>query len=722
MAHEIGEWLDRLGLGRYAEAFADNEIDLDALPHITVEDLEKIGVALGARRKLLAAIAELGDSVEPVTSDQRLGEQSAGTKAERRQLTVMFVDLVGSTALSERLDPEDLREVIRAYQETCADAVSRFEGHVAKLMGDGALAYFGYPRAHEDDAERAVRAGLNLVQVISKLHTPDGQSLAARIGIATGLVVVGDLIGEGAAQEEAVVGETPNLAARLQTLAEPGSVVIGGGTRRLLGDLFELSDLGQHSLRGFAEPLPVWRAVRERAAGSRFEAVRGERLTRFVSRGDEVSLLLARWQQAKEGEGQVVLLSGEAGIGKSRITQVLMERVHDEPHVRLRYQCSPHHVNTALHPFAQQLSHAASLSLDDPIEVGLDKLEQLLARGGDDVSRTLPLIAELLSIPTSDRYPPLDLTPPQRKSATFDALLDQLAGLAAVDPVLVLFEDMHWADPTSRELWDLVVARIASLPVLAVITFRPEFDPPWGDYGNVTALSLNRLGRRHSAAMVVNQCDGKNLPAALLDQILDQADGIPLFLEELTTAVLSSDLVEDAGESYALTAPLGSLSIPATLQDSLLARLDRLAPVKEVAQLGATIGRTFGHELLAAVAQLDETALGKALDQLVEAGIVQRRGMSPAPRYAFKHALVRDAAYQSLLKSTRHQYHLRIARALERHFPAIVENEPEVAARLGDQTEAALLGVPVTRLPVRLCQGPNEPVRQLPSVRFAFLA
>ncbi|MCZ6508705.1 MAG: AAA family ATPase [Acidobacteria bacterium] len=562
-------------------------------------------------------------------------------------------------------------------------------------MGDGALAYFGYPRAHEDDAERAVRAGLNLVQVISKLHTPDGQSLAARIGIATGLVVVGDLIGEGAAQEEAVVGETPNLAARLQTLAEPGSVVIGGGTRRLLGDLFELDDLGRHSIRGFAEPVPVWRAVSERAAGSRFEAVRGQRLTRFVSRGDEVSLLLDRWQQAKEGEGQVVLLSGEAGIGKSRITQVLMERVHNEPHVRLRYQCSPHHINTALHPFTQQLSHAAGLSLDGPIEAGLDKLEQLLVRDGDDLSQTVPLIAELLSIPTSDRYPPLDLTPPQRKSATFDALLDQLAGLAAVDPVLVLFEDMHWADPTSRELWDLVVARIASLPVLAVITFRPEFDPPWGDYGNVTALSLNRLGRRHSAAMVANQCDGKDLPAALLDQILDQADGIPLFLEELTTAVLSSDLVEDTGERYALTAPLGSLSIPATLQDSLLARLDRLAPVKEVAQLGATIGRTFGHELLAAVAQLDETALGKALDELVEAGIVQLRGMSPSPRYAFKHALVRDAAYQSLLKSTRRQYHLRIARALERHFPVIVENEPEVAAHhcteAGLASEAAIL-------------------------------
>ena len=704
MAQDIRAWRADMGLDQYAEAFERHDLSLGLAADLSDEDLEKIGVtSMGHRKRILRAIEAIREGSSGAASDvdvsaetkENLSAALSKSGAERRQLTILFCDLVGSTALSAKLDPEEMSEVIRAYQNTVAGEIARYQGHVAKFMGDGVLVYFGYPRAHEDEAERAVRAGLDLVRSVAELSAPDGEALAVRVGIATGLVVVGDLLGDGAAQEEAVVGETPNLAARLQAMAAPGTVLIASGTRRLLGSLFELVELGPQSVRGFVEPVPVWRAVGERPISSRFEAVRGQHLTRFVGREHEIALLLDRWHQARGGEGQVVLLSGEAGIGKSRITQELTQRVRAEPHLQLHYQCSPHHANTVLYPFVQQLTYAADIAPHDPPNVRLDRVEKLLARGSQSLSRVVPLFADLLSIPIGDRYPPLDLTPPQRKSATFDALLEQLAGLASVRPTLVVFEDLHWADPTSLELWELAMPRIAKLPVLAVLTFRPEFEPPWGNPGNVTSLSLNRLGRSQATRMVAHRCQSETLPAGLLEQILDHSDGNPLFLEELTTAVLGHDLADGEGSSDALTGHQGAIAVPSSLQDSLLARLDRLTAAKDVAQFASVIGRTFDSNLLASATDKDAADLRLALDQLVEEGIVQSRGLSPVSRYEFKHALLRDAAYQSLLRSKRQQYHLKIARVLEQYFPQVVENDPEVVAHhcteAGLSSEAAVL-------------------------------
>jgi predicted ATPase/class 3 adenylate cyclase len=605
-------------------------------------------------------------------------------EAERRQLTVLFCDLVGSTELSARLDPEDLRDVIRAFQTCCANVVSRWDGHVAKYMGDGALAYFGWPRAHEDDAERAVRAGLELSRAVGRL-IDDETSLAARVGIATGQVIVGDLIGEGAAQEEAVVGETPNLAARLQALAKPGMVVISQATRRLVGGLFELDDLGPQRLKGFAEPLAAWRVAGASPVEGRFEARQTTGLTPLVGRDEEISLLLRRWRQALDGEGQVVLLSGEPGIGKSRIVRELREQLSDQPHLRLFYHCSPYHQTSPLHPMIEQLERAAGFSRDDPPEVRLDKLEVLLARGTDELHEAVPLIAALLGVPTGDRYPPLDLTPQRQKQRTLEALVDQLEGLAAGQPVLLAYEDAHWIDPTTQEFLELAIERVQRLAVLLLITFRPEFTPPWSGQPHVSALALTRLGRRDGAAMVDRVVGAKTLPAEVAAQILAKTDGVPLFVEELTKTVLESGLLSDAGDRYELSAPLPALAIPSTLHDSLLARLDRLAPVKEIAQIGAALGREFPHALLAAVADRPEPELQAALDQLVSSELVFRHGTPPEVTYTFKHALVQDTAYQSLLRSRRQQLHAKIAEVLEERFD---DTAPEVVAR--HCTEAGL--------------------------------
>ena len=450
----------------------------------------------------------------------------------------MFVDLVGSTELAARLDPEDMSALIRAYQNTVAGEITRFEGHVAKYMGDGVLAYFGWPRAHEDEAERAVRAGLAIGDALVHLETSAGETLAARIGIATGSVVVGELIGDGAAQEQAVVGETPNLAARLQALAEPGSVVIGAATRRLLGGLFELDDLGPKRLKGFAEPLAAFRVAGEGGAEDRFEARQAAGLTPLVGREEEISLLLRRWRQATEGEGQVVLLSGEPGIGKSRLVREVRERLADEPHLRLLYQCSPHHTTSPLHPLIEQLERSAGFARDDPPDLRLAKLETLLARGTDRLDQAVPLIAALLGLPTDDRYPPLDLTPQRRKQLTLEALVDQLDGLTAAKPVLLAYEDVHWIDPTTQDLLGLTIERIQHLPVLALITFRPEFQPPWPGQPHVSTLALTRLGRREGAALVERVVRDKALPDEVAAQIVAKTDGVPLFVEELTKTVL----------------------------------------------------------------------------------------------------------------------------------------------------------------------------------------
>ena len=522
---DVAVWLRGLGLERYEAAFRENEIDERVFPSLTQEDLKEIGVGpVGHRRMLLEAIAALhadtlGNAPSAVAATTSgVPSVSPEDRAERRQVTVMFLDLVGSTALSTRMDPEDLREIISAYQNSVAVTVGRFEGFVARYIGDGVLAYFGYPHAHEHDAERAIRAGLELVEEVPKLKTAAGVPLQLRVGIATGLVVVGDLVGGGSVQKHEVVGETPNLAARLQALAEPGTVVISSSTRRLTGGLFDYRDLGTVALKGFAESVPAWQALGASAAESRFEALRTS-TTPLVGRGEEIDLLLRRWEQAKGGEGSVVLLSGEPGIGKSRIAETILARLSGEPHTRLRQYCSPHHQHTALYPSIMQLGRAAGFRRDDTDGQRLTKLEAVLALAANDLREAAPLLADLLSIPTGDRYPTLDLTPQKRKEKTLRALVAQVEGLAVRQPVLLVVEDAHWADPTSLELFELIVGRASSLPLLAIVTFRPEFVPPWVGRPQVTLISLNRLPRRLRAEMIVHVTGGKALPQEIVDQI-----------------------------------------------------------------------------------------------------------------------------------------------------------------------------------------------------------
>ena len=612
----ITDWLERLGLGQYAQRFVENEITLSILPDLTDVDLKELGVsALGHRRLLLRAIAAL-DNVEkptpthttaapaPVTPQQR-------DSAERRQVTVMFSDLVGSTALSARMDPEDLREVISAYQKCVAETVQRFGGFVAKYMGDGVLVYFGYPQAHEDDAERAVKAGLELVAAVGSLKT--STPLQTRVGIATGLVVVGDLIGSGEAQERGIVGETPNLAARLQGVAEPNSVVIAESTRKLLGDLFELEALGAQDLKGIAGPAHVWAALRPASVESRFDALHASGLTELVGREEELELLLRRWSKAKTGEGQVVVLSGEAGIGKSRLTAALLERVATEPHTRLRYFCSPQHTDGAFYPIISQMERAAGLVHDDTAQVKLDKLDGVLAQTSTS-PQDAALFAEMLSLPNDGRYPALDLAPEQRRQRTMEALIVQTEALTRQTPVLMIFEDAHWTDPTSLELFGRAVDRIASLRVLLIVTFRPEFAPPWIGRPHATALTINRLAQRDIDAMIDGVVGNKLLAASIRQDIIERTDGIPLFVEEMTKAVLEADS-QRAAEYTAAAVPSPALAVPASLHASLMARLDRLGPAKEVAQIGAAIGREFSHALLAAVARKPEAELAWALDR-----------------------------------------------------------------------------------------------------------
>ena len=533
---DIGAWLRGLGLEQYDEAFRAEAIDAEVLPELCEADLEKLGLPLGHRKRLLKAIAALREPAAP--------PPTAPSQAERRQLTVMFVDLVGSTALSARLDPEEMRELLRGYQGAVAAEIERAGGRIAKFLGDGVLCYFGFPRAGEDDAERAVRAGLAAVAATAALRAAGGEALSARVGIATGVVVVGELIGEGAAREEAVVGETPNLAARLQALAEPGTVVIAERTRQLVGGLFDLEDLGCQALKGFAEPVRAWRVGGIGHAEGRFEALRGAALTPLVGREQELALLLDRWARARDGEGQVVLLSGEPGIGKSRLVRALRERLADEPHTPLSYQCSPHHTGSALWPVAEQIERAAGIVRSDPPEANLDRLEALLGQATADLATAVPLVAELLGLPAGDRHPPPDPSPQRRKARTLEVLLDQLAGLAARRPVLALLEDAHWIDPSTQELFDLVAERLRELPVLLLVTFRPEHRCPWAGRGHVTALSLSRLGRQQAAALAGRLARERGLPDALVARIVAKADGVPLFVEELTKAVLEAGLAQ----------------------------------------------------------------------------------------------------------------------------------------------------------------------------------
>jgi class 3 adenylate cyclase/predicted ATPase len=687
---QIADWLEKLGLGQYAQRFAENDIDFDILSELTDQDLEKIGVtSLGHRRKLLRAITNLkGAQITPtvaVAAAPAATPRAADT-AERRQVTVLFSDLVGSTALSARMDPEDLRELVSAYHKCVAEAVRRSGGFVAQYLGDGVLVYFGYPEAHEDDAERAVRAGLELIAAVIALKTP--ASLQTRVGIATGVVVVGDLSGSGETQERGIVGETPNLAARLQGIAEPNTVVIAEATRRLLGNLFELKGLGTRDLKGVAEPVRAWVALRASTVESRFEALHPSGLTALVGREEETELLLRRWSRTKSGEGQVVLISGEAGIGKSRLTAALLESLAPEPYTRLRYFCSPQHTDSAFYPIIGQMERAAGLLHDDTLQQKLDKLDALLAEGSTS-AQDAALIAEMLSLPNDGRYPALELTPQQRRQKTLEALTAQIETLSRQKPVLMIFEDAHWADPTSLEAFGRVVDRTRTLKVLLLATFRPEFDAPWVGRSYVTAIVINRLEEHEVGAMIDRIAGNRLLSASIRQDIIERTDGIALFVEEITKAVLEAES-ETAAERAVAAVPSPALAVPASLHASLMARLDRLGgPAKELAQIAAAISREFSHALLASVVRQPEAELRSALDRLIAAGLLFRRGVPPHATYLFKHALVQDAAYGTLLRGPRHALHARIAETIESEFAESAETRPELLAR--HWTEAGLI-------------------------------
>ena len=616
----------------------------------------------------------------------------AGDSGERRQLTVMFCDLVGSTALSEKLDPEELRALLHDYRTRCGEVIARYEGFVARYVGDGILTYFGWPKAHEEDAERAVRAGLEIVQAMKRASF--SEPLSVRLGIATGPVVVGEQAGEGD-QAKLAVGLTPNLASRLQGLASADQIVIAASTRGLVGSVFDLTDLGEHELKGISEPVRAWRVGGLAATEGRFEASRGAvTLTPFVGRDEELTLLLARWERAREGEGQVVLLCGEPGIGKSRITQALRERLANEPHTRLRYQCSPYHTHSVFHPFIEHLERSAGFARDDSADTKLNKLEALLGQTAAVPELGVSLIASLLSINTSGRYPPLEFSPQRQKEETVKLLAMHIARLAAQQPVVILFEDVHWIDPSALEVLDLMVDRVQQFNALLLITCRPEFQARWTQQSHVTPLTLNRLARKQAASMVERVTGGKALPVEVLNQIVAKTDGVPLFVEELTKAVLEGESLRERNGRYELIGPLTDLDIPATLQDSLMARLDRHALMKEVAQIGACIGRDFPFELVAEVSPLTQAQVIDSLSKLVESGLVHRSGHPPTATYIFKHALVQDVAYKSILKTTRTSFHEKIARAMLQHFPVLAKTQPEIIAHHYSQAGLHELAVP----------------------------
>jgi class 3 adenylate cyclase/tetratricopeptide (TPR) repeat protein len=679
MNRSISQWLEELELGKYAAVFADNDIDFSVLPHISEQDLANLGLTIGARRRVMAAIAALGDSAVRSAAGATSHETDAvaaerESSAERRQLTVMFCDLVGSTALSTRLDPEDLHEVMRQYQDAVSGVVARFGGYVGNYLGDGIVAYFGWPRAEEDDALQAVRAGLAAVAAVDLLATPAGERLSARVGLATGTVVVGDPAGSDTYKADAITGETPNMAARLQSEAGPGEVVIGGVIRRLLGAQFELESLGERRIRGFAEPVPVWRVDREVTGESRFETTHAGPLTAFIGRDHELGLLIDRWEMATEGEGQVVLISGEAGIGKSRLCQQLRDRLRSDRQLTLRYQCAPQHINSPLYPSIRQLTWAAGIMAEDTSEQKLDKVEALLKRTGDTGSETIQLFANLLSLPFEGRYGALPLTSAEVKQRTLKALAEHLVHLASQEPVLLIVEDVHWMDPSSAELFDLVSGHIQTSRILVIMTHRPEWASPFAARSHIASLQLNRLGRRQGREMV-NSVAGCEISDHVIDEIVRRTDGVPLFIEEVTRS-----LVETGVQT-------GRLDIPATLQASLLARLDRLgAEAKGVAQAGAVIGRQFSREMLAALSDLTDENLTVAIDRLVDAQLLYR--LPNDVEYLFKHALVQDAAYQSLLRARRRALHRVAADAIAVRCKGDGEGSPEVVAFHYAQAEA----------------------------------
>jgi class 3 adenylate cyclase/tetratricopeptide (TPR) repeat protein len=661
--NELRDWLRTHKLEQYAETFEANDIDLDVLPDLNDHDLEHLGLSLGNRRRLQKAIADRGAEVAPPQQADSDGTRSAD--AERRQVTVLFSDMVGSTALSGKVDPELLGGVIRRYQDGVAGAIGRYGGFVAKFMGDGVLAYFGFPRAYEDAAERAVRAAIAILADVGGIELPDGTRVQTRIGIATGLVVVGEIIGTGTAQERTIVGETPNLAARLQALAGPDTILVSEQTQQLLGGLFELERTGEHELKGFSHAVPAWRVRCEATVESRYAAIRSGRNLPLIGRAHEMGLMLERWQQACQGEGQVVTVTGEAGIGKSRSVEALHEQLAGTPYGRVNLQCSPHHTDSALYPVIQYLGRAAGFAAADPPDARLRKLEVLFAQRVAADPLAMALLADLLSIPSHfvDSSPQ---TPAQRKAATLALLVDEFLRTGGDHPVLIVLEDAHWIDATTLELMTRLTDRLAQARALAVVTARPEFAVPWLARPQATLLTLGRLGRQECAQLVAGVAAAHGLSVETVAAIVAKTDGIPLFCEELTRSVM-----ESTGRDS---------TVPATLKDSLMARLDRLGEAREVAQIAAVIGRQFSLPLLEAVAPKFGDQLGGMLAKLVAAGIVFPEERDLEQSFVFKHALVRDAAYESLLLIRRREWHGRIATALEGKFPAIAASEPDLLA------------------------------------------
>ena len=670
---DVAGWLRQLGLERYEPTFRENDISAAVLPSLTAEDLKDLGVAsVGHRRQLLEAIAAMrGDTGQTTAQTRSSPNEVAPVPApERRQLSVMFCDLMGFTELSSRLDPEDLSGVVRAYQEHVSAVVARFSGFIARYVGDGVLIYFGWPEAHEANAERAVRAALAIIEAISQAPVRT-QDLRVRIGIATGLVVIGELIGRGDARQQTAIGETPNLAARLQSLAEPNGILIDAVTRRQIADLFVCRDLGAIALKGLPDLMPTWQVLGEAATESRFEALHARTMTPLIGRDEEIELLLRRWQQAKNGEGQLVLLAGEPGIGKSRLIAALDERLRREPHQSLRYFCSPHHQDSALYPIVARWERDLNFARGETPQERLRKLEVALSSVGaspEDVA----LIADLLSVPVDDGYPRLDLNPQRKKEKTYEALLHVLAHRARRQPLLMLFEDAHWADASSLELLDNVVRQLTGLPILVTVSYRPEFQPPWIGLAIASLITLRRLTHGQAEQLAQRVLFAEAMSPDMLHRIVMQTDGVPLFIEELTKAVLEG--TDQHGSSAA------ALQVPATLQSSLIARLDRIPAAKHIAQIGAVIGREFAHSLLAAVANTPDPQFTRGIDMLVSSGLAFRHGTPPDAVYAFKHALVRDAAYSTLLRSQRQELHARIATELEVHLTDTADTHPELLA------------------------------------------
>jgi class 3 adenylate cyclase/tetratricopeptide (TPR) repeat protein len=679
---DLRQWLAAQNLENLEEPLIENEIDFDLLFDLTDEDMREIGLSLGARKRLRAAIDGNKDSGAPAV--EKKARHTSG-EAERRHLTTMFVDLVGSTALSAQLDPEDMQSIITSYQNAVAGVVTRYEGHVAKYMGDGVLCYFGWPTAHEDDAKRAAQSGLEIVRTMKGLLAPDRQELAVRVGVATGVVVVGDLIGEGAAQEEAVVGDTPNLAARLQGIAEPGQVIVAAATRQLLGHDFDINSLGEVELKGLSEPLPAWQVEAERSLESRFEQHAQDPVLPMIGRDHELALVMDRWQRARNGEGQVTILTGEAGIGKSRLMRAVLDEVQPTDHYRISYYCSPYHTDSSFYPVIQQLIDAFGLSEAGDDGQKLAKLEAGLLAADPRI------IAELLQIDVSGRYAPLDLSPQQVRNRILEEMSKEVSELARKKPVLVVVEDAHWIDASTLAILEACLDSITGERALILITARPTFSHGFGGHPIVSKLALNRLGADQTANVLAKITDGKSLPKDLIAEIIARTDGVPLFIEELTKTIIESGELRETETAYELIAPISRMAIPATLHDSLMARIDRLQPIKEVAQMAACIGRSFERAALMKISKLDDRTMDDALAQLERSELVFRRGSPPNASYMFKHALVRDVAYESLLKRRRQEIHHQLVDVFEADPTAPAELTAHHATEAGLAEKALLL-------------------------------